>query len=174
MAPENMRVPFEILDTPNKAKPSADFESFYRQETEYYLSFSDCMKELGWGEQEVLEPYTPRVAVQFNDWWLDRERFIQEGSTCLAKGGPQPMPPELSVEVAEEEYEKAKSAHECLVAHGANLPEFPAKQTFFDYFIGKRYMWDPAHNFGIGKFDHSNDPLFGTKPFKAIYEMCPW
>ncbi|RRC96470.1 hypothetical protein EII11_02190 [Schaalia canis] len=171
---EGQLIPPDILGTDNVGEAVDSFEAYYRAQSDYYFQLATCMEDKGWPRFHVEDSNTPNVGVVFVGHDADPKRYTEDFEHCQAHGPGMPMPPEVSVEVAEKEYEKAKSAHACLVAHGANLPEFPSKQTFFDYFIGKQYMWDPAHNFGLGEFDHSNDPVFGTKPFKAIYEMCPW
>lgn len=163
-----MIVPFEILDTPHKAAPSEDSLTYYRQQTEYYQSYSQCMEERGWGEQEILEPYSPLVAIRFNDWWLDRERYIEEGKECFATVGPQPMPPELTLENALVSYELAKSGHACLRNLGANVQELPSKQKYVDSFI-EGYPWFPWADDGP-----ANDPLLMKYSYSELYAKCPW
>lgn len=167
-------IPSDILGTDNLGDPVESFDAFYRAQSDYYSQLATCMEDKGWPRFHVEDANTPNVGVVFVGHDVDPKRYTDDFEDCQASGPGMPLPPESSIEVAEEEYAKAKSAHECLVAHGANLPEFPSKQTFFDYFIGKQYMWDPAHNFGIGEFDRANDPVFSRHSFKTIYEMCPW
>ncbi|WP_175953822.1 hypothetical protein [Schaalia sp. Marseille-Q2122] len=167
-------LPLDILDGDRKAEPSENFAAYYKANGDYYLELSHCMEDKGWPAIELQGIYTPQMGIQMAGSEVDPQRYARDFDACQASAPPIPMPPVATPELAEEEYAKAKSAHECLVAHGARMPEFPSKQKFFDDFLVHHAMWNPMVGLDGIKIDMETDPLFSQKSSHEIYEMCPW
>lgn len=167
-------LPLDILDADRKAEPSESFAAYYQASGDYYLEISRCMEDKGWPAIELDGIYTPQMGVSLAGNEADPQRYARDFEACQANASPLPMPPLATPELAEEEYAKAKSAHECLVANGARMPEFPSKQKFFDDFLVHHAMWNPMVGLDGIKIDMETDPLFSQKSSHEIYEMCPW
>lgn len=171
--PESL-LPRDILDGDRTAEPSENFAAYYKANGDYYLELSHCMEDKGWPAIELPGIYTPQMGIQTAGSEVDPQRYARDFDACQASAPPIPMPPVATPELAEEEYAKAKSAHECLVAHGARMPEFPSKQKFFDDFLVHHAMWNPMADLEGIKIDMETDPLFSQKSSQQIYELCPW
>lgn len=170
---DNM-IPPNILETQNVGAASIDFTTYYQNLTEYYDHLSKCMESQGWPALNIEGKYTSSQGVSFTGAETDPKRYADDFDSCQENGSPQPMPPEFTPKIAEQQYEKALKAHACLVDNGARIADLPSKQQFMDNFLVKKMPWDPRQNDEKGTFNPQTDPLFSKTPIEEIYQRCPW
>ncbi|QKJ19926.1 hypothetical protein [Microbacterium hominis] len=112
--------------------------------SEMIAGLGACLLERGW------DVTIQGDSVHGRNMGEQYDAYIRDTEECSELVAPnQPEPPELTPELAREEYDAQVLYRACLLEHGVDAPELPSYQQFEDALLIDKSVYDGSFEAGL-------------------------